>query len=288
MTTADTLPPNDASRLDYDAIFAPCLGALTVNLHYGNDADTQPPYMRDSRVLVGGEVTVSISGPANREEKTTNGRATFDAIPCGIYTVEAKFTGTDRMVEEALPHVGSRRWAYWRSISSFDGQMSMRPATNKCNFFAYDMIERTFGVSPSFTRSREGWRSFFGDVTAPVLARHWSETQEPDLTPDWLNIEFQNRRTPVPPGAILAIARESIGASGHVGIIAYPEEGRATVRVDHATTYGASVIMQGRTISADFEKVVHNDWGFRTSRGDGGASLNNPTAGIEVREETEG
>ena len=52
MTTANTLPPNDASRLDYDAIVAPCLGALTVNLHYGNDADTQPPYMRDPVLFI--------------------------------------------------------------------------------------------------------------------------------------------------------------------------------------------------------------------------------------------
>ena len=285
MTTANTLPPNDASRLDYDAIVAPCLGALTVNLHYGNDADIQPPYMRDSRVLVGGEVTVSISGPANREETTTTGRALFNGIPCGIYTVEARFTGTDPLVERALSHVGSTRWALLERVTSYDGQMRMRRGANKCNFFVYDMIERTFGVSPSFTRSREGWRSLFGDVTAPALARHWAEADNSasDPTPEWQNVEFQYGRTPVSPGAILAIARESVAASGHVGIIAYPEDGRATVQVDHAATYGATVIMQGRTISAAAADVVHNYWGFRTS--DNLASLNQPAAGIEVRKE---
>lgn len=283
MTTKEILPPNDASRQDFDAVVAPCSGELTVSLHYGNDADTLLPYMRDSKVLIGGEVTVKISGPIRREETTNTGEVTFSNIPCGHYMIETLFTGTDALVERALLEVGSRRWAFRKKVKSFDGKMSMRSGTNKCNFFVYDMIEQVYGSSPAYTYARRlSWLR--GDNTVPALARHWAEedNSESDPTPEWHNIQFRNGRNPVSPGSILAIESESALASGHVGIIAYPENGQGLAQVTNACHHTV-VIMQGRTISANSEQVVNNDWGFRTSVNDGQNSINYPSAGVEVK-----
>ena len=48
--------------------------------------------MRNSRVAVGGEVTVRVTGPEMREEKTTSGQIVFEDLPCGAYMVSAIFT----------------------------------------------------------------------------------------------------------------------------------------------------------------------------------------------------
>ena len=278
------LPRNAGSNRSAGSSTARCTGALTVNLVWGNDMDVSGSYMRNSRVTVGGEVTVRVTGPETRERKTTTGRIVFDDLPCGAYMVSAIFTGTDPLVERARREVGSTRWNYAPEITSLDGTISMDGNTNKCNFFVYDMIQQVHGSAPTYTYAR---RFTFGlwTRTVPDLAGSWAEhdNSTSDKTEGWRNITYKGARAEaVRPGSILGISATYSDATGHVGIISYPAPATIRARVAGAR-HTVAMIMQGRTISADGRSVVENDWGFRTSSSPATSSLNSPAAGIEVK-----
>jgi hypothetical protein len=278
------LPKNSGSRRSASSSTAACTGTLTINLVWGNDRDVSGSYMRNSRVAVGGEVTVRVTGPIMRENRTTSGQIVFGDLPCGDYMVSAIFTGTDPLVERARREVGSTRWNYSSAITSLDGTLEMPGNTNKCNFFVYDMIQQVHGSAPTYTYAR---RFTFGlwTRTVPDLAGSWAEHDNSanDKTEGWRNITYRGARAePVRPGSILGISAAYSDATGHVGIISYPAPATIRARVAGAR-HTVAVIMQGQTISADSRRVVENDWGFRTSSSPATNSLNSPAAGIEVK-----
>lgn len=278
------LPQNPGSSRSASSSTARCTGTLTVNLVWGNDMDVSGSYMRNSRVAVGGEVTVRVTGPVRRENKTTSGRIVFDDLPCGAYMVSAIFTGRDPLVERARREVGSTRWSYTAEITSLDGTLTMDADTNKCNFFVYDMIQQVHGSAPTYTYARRFTLGLW-TRTVPDLAGSWAEHDNSanDKTEGWRNITYKGARAePVRPGSILAISATYSDATGHVGIVSYPAP--ATIRAQVAgARHAVAVIMQGETISADGRRVVENDWGFRTSSSPGTNSLNSSAAGIEVK-----
>ena len=278
------LPRNAGSSRSAGSSTARCTGTLTVNLVWGNDMDVSGSYMRNSRVTVGGEVTVRVTGPETRERKTTSGQIVFEDLPCGAYMVSAIFTGKDRLVERARREVGKTRWNYAPSITSLDGTLSMPANTNKCNFFVYDMIQQTHGSAPTYTYARRFTLGLW-TRTVPDLAGSWAEHDNSanDQTEGWRNITYKGARAEaVRPGSILGISATYSDATGHVGIVSYPAP--ATIRAQVAgARHTVAVIMQGKTISADGRSVVENDWGFRTSSSPATNSLNSSAAGIEVK-----
>lgn len=278
------LPANPGSRRSASSSTASCAGTLTVNLVWGNDMDVSGSYMRNSRVAVGGEVTVRVTGPEMREEKTTSGQIVFEDLPCGAYMVSAIFTGSDPLVERARRAVGSTRWNYAPAITSLDGTLTMDKNTNKCNFFVYDMIQQVHGSAPTYTYARRFTLGLW-TRTVPDLAGSWAEfdNSASDKTEGWRNITYKGARAEaVRPGSILGISAAYSDATGHVGIISYPAPATIRARVAGAR-HTVAVIMQGKTISADGRSVVENDWGFRTSSSPATNSLNSPAAGIEVK-----
>lgn len=264
----------------------PCSGDVEIFLLYGNDADVHAPYMRNSNVLVGGQVRITLksSGGFHKYFDTTTGKATFFNVPCGNLTVTAQFIENIKIVRVAKAMVGRTEWAYSDSRSSFDGKISFPRATNKCNLFIYDMIQKSYGSAPTYTYYRGGIELPFFDKTVAALAGSWADfdNSSSDPTPGWKNVNYQNRVTAVPPGSILAIRIPYSDASGHVSIISYPLEGQATGRLAGGKTR-LDVVMPGRTISATATQVVENNWGFRTSASYEHESLNAPAAGIELR-----
>lgn len=278
------LPLNDGSAQSASSATAGCSGTLVVRLHWGNNADVASPYMRDSRVLVGGEVTVRVTGPETREDTTTDGRITFADLPCGDYTIDAIYTGQEPLADRARQEIGSVSWNHAPEVTSRDGTLKLDAKTNKCNLFIYDMIQQEFGTAPTYTYAR---RFTFGQWTrtVPDLASSWAaeDNTTADQTEGWENISYRGANpTPVKPGSILAIAASYGDATGHVAVISYPDPGQALATVQGARV-DATVIMQGKTVSADGRSVVENDWGFRTSRNMETSSLNSPQAGIEVK-----
>ncbi len=282
--TAD-LPGNPGGDRRVGSSVAPCSGTLIVNVHWGNDADIGAPYMKDSRIKVGGPVSIVVSGPVSRTEITETGSHTFRDLPCGAYSVGVAVHRGNALVDRALTHVGQTRWAYANEITSLDGGISLPRNTNKCNFFVYDMIQQVHGSAPTYTYGRGGsWSPI--RKTVPALAGSWAETDDPasDNTPGWRSINFRPPgRDAVPPGAILAIAARYADATGHVGIITYPDPASTTTRINAATRM-VTVVMPGKTVSAAGSAVLHNDWGFRTSSAPEINSLNSPAAGVEVKQ----
>lgn len=278
------LPLNGGSGQSASSATAGCTGTLLVRLHWGNDADVSGQYMRDSRVPIGGEVTVRVTGPDMREEKTTNGQITFADLPCGDYTIDAVYTGTEALTDRARRYIGNTRWNYPPAVTSLDGRLEQPANTNKCNFFIYDMIQQTFGSAPQYTYARRFTLGLW-TRTVPDLAGSWAEEDNSasDQTEGWENISYKGARpTPVKPGSVLAIAASYGDATGHVGVISYPDPGQASATVQGARLE-VTVVMQGKTVSADGRSVVEGIWGFRTSRDKEKSSLNSPEAGIEVK-----
>ncbi|SFJ54889.1 hypothetical protein [Jannaschia pohangensis] len=279
-----TPPGNPGSNRPAGSPVAGCVGTLIVNVHWGNDANAGTPYMKDSRVKVGGVVAIALRGPSTQNVTTTTGTHTFRDIPCGDYAVGVAVDETNALVDRAKEYVGSTRWAYAPSITSLDGELSLPGRTNKCNFFIYDMIQQTYGSAPTYTYGRGGsWSPI--RKTVPDLAGSWAtnDNSASDPTEGWRNIDYRPPRgTPVAPGSILAIAANYSDATGHVGIVSYPEPANATQAV-RGSTHTVTVVMQGQTISATGAAVVENNWGFRTSDKKETNSLNSPAAGVEVR-----
>jgi hypothetical protein len=279
------LPRNTRPHRDVGSVVQACSGTLVVELHYGNDADVQNPYLKDSGVKVGGSVTVTVkSSKATRTAVSVDGVATFEDLPCATYAVTATYVGASALVDAAVAKVASKRWGYRVAVTSYDSKLSLPANTNKCSFFIYDMIQQTYGSAPIYTYAR---RFTFGLWTrdTPPLAGHWAERDNGagDKTKGWRDVTYTGRTgVAVAPGAILAISADYSDATGHVGIIGYPRDGTGTgtLRGGRATV---TVVMPGRTISATDTAVVHNDWGFRTSSHPEKNSLNAPRAGIEVR-----
>ena len=278
------LPQNSGSSRSASSATAGCTGTLTVKLHWGNDKDVTGRYMKDSRVPIGGEITVRVSGPEMREEKTESGSIVFADLPCGDYTVDAIFTGTEKLAERARKEIGKTRWNYVPEITSLDGKLSLPAKTNKCNFFVYDMIQQTYGSAPTYTYARRFTLGMW-TRTVPDLAGSWAEhdNSASDKTEGWENVSYKGARpTPVKPGSVLGIAASYSDATGHVGIISYPDPGQAQATVAGAK-HEVTVVMQGKTVSADGRSIVEGFWGFRTSRDKEKSSLNSPDAGIEVK-----
>jgi len=287
------LPANPGGAEAAGSAVASCKGTLVVTVNYGQNADAGGIYMKDSGVRVGGPVKVKVIGPETREELTTIGQVTFRELICGDYSIEASYDGTDPLVETAKGRIGSTRWNFAVETTSLDRRFTMPAMRNKCSFFVYDMIQSTYGTAPVMTYQR-GTNSFMGRYspfwgTLPALADDWAEDDNSadDETEGWRNIDFgPPRGTAVPPGAVLAIEIAYSDATGHVAIVAYPEDGSADGEVRGAR-HRATVLMQGRSISDSGEGIVHNDWGFRTMK-DGAptgptTSLRSPDAGIEVK-----
>lgn len=213
------------------------------------------------------------------------GEVIFQDVPCGIYTVEAEYLGKSKLVENAMKEVARTRWSHPSSTTSLDGKVSLSANTNKCSFFVYDMIQKTYGSSPTCSY----WsKSNFPRNTVPALAKHWAEHKNSyfgDETEGWHNIVFKNESRPVKPGSILAISATYADATGHVGIVSYPKNGIAGAFVQRSgPVLPVPVLMQGQTISAAGDRVHHNNWGFRSSASPEKNSLNSPRSGIEVRE----
>lgn len=286
MNERTNLPANRGSKRKAGSAVGKCVGTLTVNVHWGNDDDVSLPYMKDSRIRVGGRVGIALRGTAERTGVTTTGTHTFENLPCGTYQIGVAVNRENPLVNKALQYVGRSRWAYANEIESLDGTLSLRRNTNKCNFFIYDMVQQAYGQSPTYSYGRGGsWSPI--RKTVPALAGSWAkfDNSNTDPTPGWRNIRYKPTRAgsgaAVPPGAILGIAANYADATGHVAIIGYPDTVEVTAKLAGGRLT-VTVIMPGKTISAASDVVRHNNWGFRTSSSPETSSLNAPAAGVEI------
>ena len=108
-------------------------------------------------------------------------------------------------------------------------------ADNKCNLFVYEMLTRAGARVELELRER---RVIGTQVSYPPLAGQWADRGH--AIPGF---EVLNVPPDVPqPGDVVAVKHDSWDASGHVGIVAGPNQ----------------------TVSATPQDgVVKNDWGFR-------------------------
>lgn len=196
------------------------------------------------------DAIVEITGPSNAQ-KTVNaqGVAEFLDIPAGGYHVEARLDSGSPLVDWARTKIGSGDWAY----------RSARPpypeGTNKCNLYVYEMANDVGYVVPR--RERFSFRKF-ETVWYPPLAGHWADAQE--AIGNWHMVNDPR------PGDVISEAINYSDATGHVGIVSYPEPSGQSVELppgQHATVV---LFLGRRTVSAAALLVVENDWGFRSGQ----------------------
>jgi len=189
---------------------------------------------------------VVASGHANED-----GLATFSDLSPGFYEVFASWgdDAKDPMVEAALQEVGSELWAKRRARDPYPA------GANKCNLFVYEMALRAGRNVPRMTRFS---LSQFSEVWHPPLARDWAS--DGALGP-WVKVNTPR------PGDTIAIPHDYSNATGHVGIVAYPEQAtsqQAEVRAGEGSS--CEVPLLRRTISAGAYLVLYNDWGYRSDQ----------------------
>lgn len=106
-------------------------------------------------------------------------------------------------------------------------------------------------------RARFSW-SRLETVWHPPLAGEWAESSaigswEPTDSPE--------------PGDIIAQAISYADATGHVGIVSYPEQIQSiTAEVAENQANQTRVDLHRRTISAGATEVLSNDWGYRSNQ----------------------
>lgn len=188
---------------------------------------------------------VTIEGPAAMQAATNAaGIAEFPAIPPGDYKVTATYGQTDRLVEQARGQVGKQDWAVDVARGSYP------EGKNKCNMFVFEMANdagRTVTEAERF--SLRGLRT----VRHPPLAGTWAGGS----VPGWSSV------TSPEPGDIIAKEHQSRGATGHVGIVSYPQPTTGTQSLAEAEHATLDLSMRRQTISAGSDEILENDWGWR-------------------------
>ena len=196
------------------------------------------------------DVDVTITGPTTQTVRTgADGIAEFKDIPPGQYDVTAVYKGTHPLVEKAKAQIGSKTWAYDADRSPYHP-----PGSNKCNGFVRDMAMAAGHAVPLRVRQRD-WVLFNEDVDYPPLARQWADPSE--------TIGSSVVVTDPQPGDVIAWSKAYADASGHMGILGYPQDGAGTVDVPAASSTALDVEMRRLTISAAHEEVLNNGWGWR-------------------------
>ena len=191
--------------------------------------------------------TVTIDGPQASTARTdARGAARFDGIAPGLYAVNAEYDTDNALVEEAMRHRGSTDWGYRADRPPYG------PDTNKCNLFVYEVANAAGFTVPK--RERFSW-SRMSDVWYPPLAGEWAGSGN---VGSWRTVSSPK------PGDSIAQAIDYSDATGHVGIVAYPEQIQSVqADVEEGQDNEAEVELHRRTISAGGTHVLYNDWGYR-------------------------
>jgi hypothetical protein len=147
-------------------------------------------------------------------------------------------SANDSIVPVARSYRNNTSWAFSANRPPYGKN------TNKCNLFVYEILNEA-GASVSMkTRDRGFLKGLFSEryVKHPPLAGQWAN---PGVSiPGWRVVS-----TPQP-GDVVAEASQGNNYTGHVGIVSEVNNGG----------------QNGKTVSASHDKVVENDWGFRSGQ----------------------
>jgi len=193
---------------------------------------------------------VALAGPQTLTETTdAAGIAMFENLEPGLYSVSASYRTGNALVEAAQGQIGETTWGYREDRPPYGA------GTNKCNLFVFEMAN---SVGFSVPRRERFSLSQLRTVWYPPLAGEWAGT---DSIGSW-----QQTSSPEP-GDTIAQAINYADASGHVGIVGYPEQIESIqAEVVEGQANESHVDLHRRTISAGGTEVLYNDWGYRTNQ----------------------
>jgi hypothetical protein len=155
-------------------------------------------------------------------------------------TSEATAAVRAKIAAAAFARRESKDWhfAVERSFEGLTGTETYDRGDFKCNLFVYEMLKEA-GVRIEL----EVRESFFGVLKShPPLAGQWAD-------PTFRIPGFEVLKVPPDspqPGDVAAVKKDSLDATGHVGIVVGPPHSPANM-----------------TVSARGDGMAHNAWGFR-------------------------
>lgn len=154
-------------------------------------------------------VKVTIQGPVTRTLTTdASGAVQFIDLPPGPYQVTAKYDKPNVLVDRAEAVVGSTDWAVAKARSPFPED------TNKCNLLVYEMTTGAgYAVPPKAHTKLYG---FGATVMLPPNAGDWA-------SPTALTGTATVVASPEPGDVVAWSHPEYTDATGHVGIVGYPQ-----------------------------------------------------------------
>jgi hypothetical protein len=196
--------------------------------------------------------TVKIEGPVSSQAITDDqGIAEFPDIPSGGYVIEASLNSGYPLADAARRHIGSMDWEYASSRPPYPA------GANKCNLFVYETAKGAGYSVPK--RTRRSLRQWLKEVWYPPLAGEWA-TPDTDIG-NWKMVDDPQ------PGDVIAERIEDYDdATGHMGIISYPDPSGGSVRLSAGAHETSRIFLGRKTVSAAEYSVKENDWGWRNGQ----------------------
>jgi LysM repeat protein len=196
--------------------------------------------------------TVKLEGPTPKTDTPNkSGIVKFTDLDPGAYEIVVTYDKKHPLVEEALKHVGSTAWAVNADRDPYPS------GANKCNLFQYEIAnDAGFGVPQ---RTRFSLRRL-SNVWYPPLAGEWADDSK--SLGSWSPVSEPEAE----PGDSVAMAIPYSDATGHVGIVSYPESGSKKRTLGAGEQAQEEVLLKRRAISAGSSNVVNNDYFWRSGR----------------------
>lgn len=196
---------------------------------------------------------VTIKGPVTQTLTTdVTGIVKFTDLPPGQYKITSSYFGKNALVDEAIAQNGSTDWALAKERQA-TGVQSFPSGANKCNLFVYEMVTGAGYSVPTKPHKQKVFGVTVNTVQIPPNAGDWATSGGAVGTVV---------KTPEP-GDVIAWSHNYSNATGHCGIVSYPEDSRpATKTLAAGDDAAETVTMRRKTVSAHSNDVSDDDQTF--------------------------
>ncbi len=201
------------------------------------------------------KATVNIKGPMKKTLMTdADGLAVFTELPPGDYEITTTYNNKHPLVDFARRHNLSKDWAV-STERQIDPLATYPIGSNKCNLFVYEMVTgASYTVAPKIHEQK-----IFGiTVNTVLVAPNAGDWASPTTTVGTSIVVATPK-----PGDVIAWSHGYSDATGHVGIVTYPQPSTPqTKKLAPGDDIKVDLKMRRQTISAHSDEVTEDTYTF--------------------------